>query len=157
MKNFIDEFGYAILAACVIAIMIWMASPLGEQTRNYIKKVAGGKASEQSEVINEMGNSDIRAIGEQDSEGNITLTYYIKKEGSYLVEYSVKHDGVWGEWSGFEVLESDSDELLKGTLEIQREDIRRWSLDSKDFIKFRLSSGLKGFETDIFPVNTEEW
>lgn len=147
MKAFIDEYGFAVVKAVVIALLLIMVVPIGNFVFDNIKEWTDSKNENAVEQIQNNSNSDVILRLSRDSSG-ITINAISKKAGVYILEYSIKHNGIWSNWNSIGMVNKEEEKEFF----VSQDDIEGWSLSSQDFIKFKISGDIKSYESEIFTI-----
>ena len=87
MKSFFEEYGFVILAAIVVILLIAMASPIGDLVKAQITGIVDSFANKTESKLNavDAGAITVRATT---SGGNVTLTWDAEKtEDKFAVQY----------------------------------------------------------------------
>ena len=87
MKSFFEEYGFVILAAIVVILLIAMASPIGDLVKAQITGIVDSFANKTESKLNavDAGAITVRATT---SGGSVTLTWDAEKtEDAFAVQY----------------------------------------------------------------------
>lgn len=74
MKSFLEEYGFAILAAIVVILLIAMCTPVGNLIKNQITSVVDSFASKTTSKLDSIDAGDVSVAVVQDASGKFTLT-----------------------------------------------------------------------------------
>ena len=100
MKSFFEEYGFVILAAIVVILLIAMARPIGDLVKAQITGIVDSFANKTESKLNavDAGAISVRATTEK---GKVTLTWDAEKdEDKFSVQYRVSNDKSEASWSG---------------------------------------------------------
>ena len=93
MKNFLSEYGFAILAAIVVILLIAMCTPVGNLIKNQIMGVVDGFATKTESKLYTMdaGNEAAVIVKQLDDAGKFSITATSDSETDVLkASYRVK-------------------------------------------------------------------
>ena len=106
MKSFLEEYGFAILAAIVVILLIAMATPVGNLIKNQILGVIDSFANRTEAKLSAIDDSEVEltlksVAGSAQVEGSVNAPSATDK---FKVEYKVNKDGAWTVLKGGEPL-----------------------------------------------------
>ena len=114
MKDFLSEYGFAILAAIVVILLIAMCTPVGSLIKNQIMGVVDSFASKtESKLYSLDADNTLGVVIAQDGdEGKFTISATSSSDNDLLnAEYRVKDQhGNWSEWRPLGSLSTGSKE-----------------------------------------------
>lgn len=154
MKGFLEDYGFSILSAVIITIMIVMASPIGDRMIEKTKNIIFGTTFENVEKEKDSNNSNANINMEMNSKGDVTLTVPVRIGGTYVLEYSVKHEGLWSEWIGSDYFKTKKAETK--TFQKSYEEIRDLGCGKGDYIKFRVTSNQTETDSNILKCDIDK-
>ena len=99
MKSFFEEYGFVILAAIVVILLIAMASPIGDLVKAQITGIVDSFANKTESKLNavDAGAITVRATT---SKGKVILTWDAEKaEDTFTVQYRASNDSKETAWS----------------------------------------------------------
>ena len=99
MKSFFEEYGFVILAAIVVILLIAMASPIGDLVKAQITGIVDSFANKTESKLNavDAGAITVRATT---SKGNVVLTWNAEKtEDEFTVQYRASNTTKEADWS----------------------------------------------------------
>lgn len=98
MKSFFEEYGFVILAAIVVILLIAMASPIGDLVKAQITGIVDSFANKTESKLNavDAGAITVRATT---SAGEVNLTWDAEKEeDEFTVQYRASNTTAEGNW-----------------------------------------------------------
>ena len=106
MKSFLEEYGFAILAAIVVILLIAMCTPVGSLIKQQVMNVVDSFASRTESKLAVIDQTDVQYIAEEDAgKCKVTILTVPSATDKYTVRFRVNG----GEWA-----ESGEGELGKG-------------------------------------------
>ena len=88
MKSFFEEYGFVILAAIVVILLIAMASPIGDLVKAQITGIVDSFANKTESKLNAVDAGAITVRAVQNSDGSVTLNWDAEKtEDKFYVQY----------------------------------------------------------------------
>ena len=114
MKDFLSEYGFAILAAIVVILLIAMCTPVGNLIKNQVMGTVDKFAAKTESKLYSMDADDSLGIilAQDGDEGKFSITATSSSDNDLLnAEYRVKdQNGNWSEWRPLGSLSTGSKE-----------------------------------------------
>ena len=103
MKSFFEEYGFVILAAIVVILLIAMCTPIGNLVKTQITNIVDSFANKTSSKLNAVDSGDASLALTQDGKGVVKGTLTVaKKEAEMTVKYRVVRNSEQGNWTEIE-------------------------------------------------------
>ena len=98
MKSFLEEYGFAILAAIVVILLIAMCTPVGNLIRNQVMSVVESFAGRTESKLSAIDKGDVgviaKLVGENKDQLEVEIYDAPSATDKFKVEFSV-NDGAW--------------------------------------------------------------
>ena len=123
MKKFLEEYGFAILAAIVVIILIAMCTPVGSLIKKQVMNVVNNFALKTESRLDNVDNT-ISVIINQTDVSKIEVKVISKSTtDEFNVEYRVKvGNNAWGEYKSLDPLKDPSSKMHKAEYTIEAND-----------------------------------
>ena len=127
MKSFFEEYGFVILAAIVVILLIAMASPIGDLVKAQITGIVDSFANKTESKLNavDAGAITVRATT---SDGEVKLTWDAeKKEDTFTCQYRASNTTSEANWKDIVVTPAEkvrTVSITKDTLTDAGEDLK---------------------------------
>lgn len=112
MKSFFEEYGFVILAAIVVVILIAMATPLGSLVKSQITSIVDSLGSKTQSKLN--ATDGIIQVRVSTANNKITLEWdAIKKEDKFKYQYKASNTSKDANWTDIKPVDNESNKSRK--------------------------------------------